>query len=141
MVNTHLPFVNTHLPGARYVFAIMAKTKGKKPGPRKGSTKPLKRPLDDEFPARLLEAMGRRGFVRNDDTTMNAELARAAHCTHAAIGQYLSGTKKTMDLFLLLDLCDALWVSPYWLVKKEGTINDVQKNKIPMEEFRKKRTA
>lgn len=117
---------------------MSTKTKRKKPGSKKGVPKPFKRPLDDEFPVRLAQAMDRRGFIKSDGNPANSELAREANCRHATIGQYLSGQKKTLDAMLLLDLCDALWVSPYWLARKEGTINDVEKNRIPMQEVRRR---
>jgi len=122
----------------------MAKTKGKKRGPRKGVPKPFKRPLDDYFPVRLRKAMERAGYVYADNSgrTMNAALGRslAVTCRGATIGQYLSTEKRkpSIDALLLLDLCDALWVTPYWLAKNEGTIDDVGKHKIPMEDLRKK---
>lgn len=141
MVNSHLPEVNTHLPFARYGFATMAKTKGKRRGSRKGETKPFRRPLDSGYPGRLLHAMRRAGYVRPDGTTRNADLATKVSCERATIGQHLSTSqpKKSIDAMLLLDLCDALWVTPYWLAKNEGTIEDVEKNKLPMEEFRRKK--
>lgn len=71
---------------------------------------------------------------------MNAELAREVKCERATIGQYLSEEKpkKSIDASLLLDLCDALAVTPYWLLRDEGTIDDVAKNKIPLQEQRRK---
>lgn len=140
MVNSHLPDVNTYLRRSSYGFATMAKTLHSKPGPKKGTPKPFRRPLDEGFPARLLSAMQRRGFVRPNGTTMNAELAREVKCERATIGQYLSEEKpkKSIDASLLLDLCDALAVTPYWLLRDEGTIEDVAKNKIPLEEQRRR---
>lgn len=74
---------------------------------------------------------------------MNADLAREVKCERATIGQYLSvdNPKTSIDAPLLLALCDALWVTPYWLMLNEGTIDDVEVNKIPMQELRKTRTA
>lgn len=73
---------------------------------------------------------------------MNADLAREAGCERATIGQYLSleKPKKLIDAMVLLPLCDALWVTPYWLVLGEGTIDDVERNKIPMQDLRNKET-
>lgn len=84
--------------------------------------------------------MQRRGFVRPDGRPANSELAKEVPCERTTIGQYLDADKprKTIDAPLLLDLCDALWVTPYWLLRNEGTIDDVPKNKIPLEELRKK---
>lgn len=137
MVNAHLPPVNAYLPRLHY-FPGVAKQTHRKPGPRKGVPKPDKRALDIGFPDRLFDAMKRRGFVREDGHTLNAELGRAAYCTHATIGQYLNkdNPKTTINALLLLDLCDALSVTPYWLIRKEGTIEDVPLNKIPMQELR-----
>lgn len=110
-----------------------------KPGAKKGVPKPYKRPLDPHFTTRLRAAMARRGYVRPDRTTMNAELARAAKCERATIGQYLNEERPrtTIDAPLLLNLCDALSVSPYWLIFNQGTIDDVPINRRPMEQLRK----
>lgn len=138
MVNGHLLIVNTHLLKARYVLP-MAKSAGKKRGPKKGTTKPFRRPLDDEFPDRLLAAMRRRGFIRSlDGSTMNAALAREVRCERATIGQYLNKErpKRSIDALLLLQLCDELWVTPYWLARNQGSIDDVEKNRIPMQDLR-----
>lgn len=118
----------------------MAKTSANKPGPKKGTPKPFRRPLDDGFPRWLFDAMKRRGFVRPNGKTMNADLAREADCERATIGQYLNEDKrkKSIDAALLLDLCDALWVTPYWLLKNEGTIDDIEKNRVPLQELRRR---
>jgi hypothetical protein len=139
MVNGHLPTVNTHLPQGRYVLAVMARTTKKKPGPKKGVPKPNRESLDKNFPLRLRQAMERRGYML-DGETLNAALAKEVKCTRQTIGQYLNADKpkKSMDAGLLLDLCDELWVTPYWLVRSEGTIDDVPKHKIPMQDVRRK---
>lgn len=110
-----------------------------KPGPKKGVSKPYKRPLDPKFPTRLRAAMARYRLVRADGTTLNAELARKVPCERATIGQYLNEDKPraTIDAPLLLALCDALSVSPYWLMFNQGSIDDVPINKRPMEDVRK----
>lgn len=110
-----------------------------KPGPKKGVPKPYKRPLDQLFRVRLLAAMRRAGFWNADQTPANAELARKAECERATIGQYLSEDKprKTIDAPLLLSLCDVLFVTPYYLVFGQGTLDDVPIGKRPMEELRK----
>ena len=143
MVNSHLPAVNAHLLGERYGFLIMAKTVGKKRGPKKGTPKPIKRMVDAEFPDRLLQAMARRGLIKQDGSPANSELAKLAGCTRQVIGQYLdkSGSKKTLDAILLMDLCDALWVTPYWLAKNEGGLHDVAEHHVPLQELRRKQRA
>lgn len=140
MVNTHLPFVNTHLPARGYVAPMAAKKKRAKPGPKKGEPKPYARPLDKKFPERLLLAMQRRRFIRTDGKPANSELAKEVPCERATIGNYLNTERPrtTIDAPLLLDLCDALRVTPYWLLRNEGTIDDVPMDKIPLEEVRKK---
>jgi transcriptional regulator with XRE-family HTH domain len=140
MVNAYLPSVNAHLPRRRYVYVAVAKTKGSKRGPKKGVPKPIKRPLDDDFPERLFLAMKRRGFVREDGHALNSDLAKEVGCERATIGQYLNRDKpkRSIDVNLLLDLCDELWVTPYWLLRGDGTIEDVPKHKVPLQEFRTK---
>lgn len=141
MVNVYLPPVNAHLPVARY-FRFVAKGKGAKRGPRKGVPKPIKRPLDNEFRERLFIAMKRAGYVREDGQPRNSALAVDAKCERATIGQYLSKDKpkRSIDAQLLLDLCDALSVTPYWLVRTEGNIEDVPLGKKPLHELRTKAT-
>jgi transcriptional regulator with XRE-family HTH domain len=140
MVNSYLPGVNTHLPEAAYVHCIVPGIKGKKRGPKKGQTKPLPRPLDHEFPDRLRKAMGRISLVGPGGKTLNSELASKCGCTRQAIGQYFKPDRerRTIDAILLLRLCDALSVTPYWLALNQGTIDDVPLYSIPMSDVRKR---
>lgn len=142
-VNDHLPSVNNHLRRSRYVPWIVAKTAGKKRGSKKGTPKPYKRELDGGFRSRLHRAMARRGYVHEDGKPANAALAKEIHCSRATIGQYMSEEKprKTIDAGLLLDLCDELSVTPYWLMRDEGSIDDVEIRKKPLEDVRFKRPA
>lgn len=119
----------------------MPKTAHKKPGAKRGNPKPYKRPLDAGFPTRLKYAMARMRFINIDGSTANASLARVVNCERATIGQYLSGMKKTIDASLLLDLCDALSVTPYYLLRNEGTLEDVPQETLPMQEVRRKQPA
>lgn len=139
MVNVYLPSVNAHLPPRRYL-RFVAKVKGSKSGAQKGVPKPHARPLDAAFPLRLRAAMQRRKFVREDGSTMNAALAREAKCTHQVIGQYLNPDKprKSIDALLLLSLCDALSVTPYYLMLNEGSIDDVPIGQRPMQQLRRR---
>lgn len=120
---------------------MAAKKKGAKRGPKKGVPKPYKRPLDPDFRTRLLAAMKRRGFWKPDETPNQTALADEAKCEKATIGQYLNADKprKTVDAPVLLDVCDALSVTPYWLLRNEGTIEDVPLHKVPLQEVRRKR--
>lgn len=142
MVNTHLPTVNTHLLSARYVAINMAKNTGKKRGPKKGVPKPFKNPLGPGLSTRLKAAMARAGFVGPNGDTLNSALAAEINCTRQVIGQYLNAenSKRTIDAIILLRLCDRLWITPYWLVLNEGTIEDVEKDMIPMQEKRRRVT-
>lgn len=114
---------------------MMVKVKGKRPGPKKGVPKPLKRPLDRGFPDRLRRAMGRMSLIAADDQPMNATLAGYCGCSRQVIGQYLKG-KPTIDALLLLKICDELSVTPYWLALNQGDIEDVPLYKVPMQEIR-----
>lgn len=118
----------------------MAKAKGTKPGAPKGVPKPHTKRIDAQFPVRLRAAMKRAGFMWEDTgETQNAALARKANCTHQAIGRYLNVDRPptTIDATILLDLCDPLSVTPYWLLKNQGTIDDVELKKRPFDEFRR----
>lgn len=137
MVNSYLPHVNTHLLKPGY-FPGMAKgaKRGPKPRTRK---KPSALPLVPGFNDRMREAMGRDDLIPAG-RPLNSVLAKRCRCSGAVIGQYLSGEKTTVDAILLLRLSDALHVTPYYLALNEGTVRDIPRNKIPFEEFRKKKT-
>lgn len=87
--------------------------------------------------------MRRGGFFKPDGNPANSELAKKAGCSRQVIGQYLSenAPRTSIDARLLLDLCDVLSVTPYWLMKNEGTIDDVELHRIPFQDVRKKITA
>jgi transcriptional regulator with XRE-family HTH domain len=66
------------------------------------------------FADRLAGAMRHAGF------TSNADLARRIGCSRAAVSKWLHGDPFG-DVDLLMKLCDALQVSPKWLLYNEGT--------------------
>lgn len=141
IVNSYLPQVNTHLPRRGY-FPGMAKGIGAKRGPKpRTRKKPSALPLVHGFNERMREAMGRDELIPTGGRPLNSVLAKRCGCSGAVIGQYLSGDKTTVDAVLLLRLCDALHVTPYYLALNEGTVRDIPRNKIPFEEFRKKKTT
>jgi transcriptional regulator with XRE-family HTH domain len=89
--------------------------KRRKPGSPKGQSKPPKRKLDPQFPARLLQAMKLKNITV-------PELAPKAGCTRAVLHKYLNGNSSSIEALLLYDICDILDVSPRWLLKGTGAM-------------------
>lgn len=137
IVNRYLPEVNTHLPRLGYVPA-MAKGRGAKPGPKRGSRKKGSvSPFAPGWPERLRQAMVRAGYIdRETSHAYNTVLAGYVGCTHQAIGQYLKGSRDSCDWLVLFKLCDELSVSPYYLALNKGSVLGVAPDKIPMQDER-----
>jgi len=100
--------VNTDLRVNRYVWRMPKG--GKKPGSPKGVPKPLRRVLDPQFGTRLKVAMDMQPGLSVPDLT------RKVGCTRAVIWKYLNGNSRSIDVHLFLDICEALGVSPRWLL-------------------------
>lgn len=109
--------VNTLLPPCAYRARMPEKRK--KPGSRKGQSKPLRRVLDPGFQARLKEAIGDQAVP---------SVALRAGCERATIHNYLNGKNRQIEALLLFDLADSLHVSAKWLAKgvggKRGLLHD-----------------
>ena len=121
-------------------FQPMASKKKGKPGPKKGVPKPHARPFVPGFNDRLRQAMARASLLYPNGKTRNSALAAKVGCSGAVIGQLLHPEKPrtTIDTVLLLHLCDALSVTPYYLALDQGGIEDVPLNSRPFQEARTK---
>lgn len=89
---------------------------------------------------RLREAMRRRGYMKADSTMNVSALAKNAKCSPSTIMMWLNADNPPtfIDAFVLLQLCDELSVTPYWLVWNQGTLEDVSVNAVPMQSLRGK---
>jgi transcriptional regulator with XRE-family HTH domain len=89
---------------------------------------------------RFRDAMQRVGYQKPDHTMNVSALAKDAGCSPSTIMTCLDDDRAPtyIDVLVALQLCDALSISPYWLLWNQGSREDVPVKTLPMQSLRGK---